>query len=469
MFRKSIASLSCALAALFCIDASIAAYEVPVAVDHAFGQDGFAAVPPFGPTYIVDASLGFVQFKHNSSDYLYVTMQHSVVDGFRGIVATRFAPDGSIVQNWAMNGQLRYDGFYPYFSTARLAERFQPGRPSSPGHPGSPDAQYVYIAATILTARGDIAYAVADIDVTQGAPIGTSFSAPLGHPPGVGYEAQRVGWIDASDDVLVAGMGATTAAGNVVDIFRLVGNPGTIDTSGGTWNEFSTPRDFRVNQMIPVGTQQLLDLVGGDGGTSAIYVQYDRNTRSVAQYSYVTLPCAVGEGTARSTADGIVRDTETLRSDVLLYGRSDCNGVNGTHASISRIANVGFAAIPLWTVHLDGAETDSSCSNFVGYGCDRSYVGLFKRKLHPNDTADATFVIAAGLDGTIRQIDLSFPDNPVVTGVEFNVGDLTVTPSLSQGTVLDYPTMVAPATKLGQYGLARVAIDRIFADGERPQ
>lgn len=421
-----------------------AAYRAPVAVDSSFGINGLAVVPGYDATYFVDEVLGFAKA---TDRYLVFSIQHNI-SGSR-LVGTMFDSSGRLVLSVGSLGSSIYAVPFPINSTARIAA----------------NGDSVYFAAVQFNSvSGDFQYYVLTVDAITGALTSFVTTGPFNNPSGGANQARAIDAIatpHVNDGVIVAGRGATALApGTVVDLLRIDGNPATIDASN-SYN-FQPTAGFRINQ-ISTALPGKVEMVGVDNAI-ATYSGFITSTGSTAGFATIPFRCPNSSSTS-SSADSIIRDA--FLSDALVYGRMTCPGSTDTYATLTRVSSIESSPTVEWSTTI-GRET-ANCDP-SGPACSSTYAKFFffqaDNESH-NFGTPRVLVTSPSQELVYFDVTEATDHAPAPVGTEVNQGDIIVTPSLNKGTELAYPNLIAPArrTSTGQMGLARIAIDRVFANG----
>ncbi|HEX6834818.1 MAG TPA: hypothetical protein VF132_14870 [Rudaea sp.] len=431
---------------MLCATIATAAYRAPMAIDHSFGQDGFAVVPPYLPGYTVHSTLGFVTLREG--DYIYFSVQ--TVGAMQQLVTTRFDADGHLVTNWGIGGSNVYT--LPFYYDAGIRLKVQ----------SAADLQeYIYIAG-VSASGGDLAYAVGVIRAYDGANYSFSQSAPYGYPALPLLHAQYISGIYYSNgDMLFIGRGYNNAGGpgDVVDIFHAISDPPIIDKSTSAWKELTTPG----LDVFEIGAEDhgAMPMAGHIGAQAAV-IFYDTAIRGVVATNTFNLPCPVGAVPLWSAVDNATYYFIPAQTGYVVYGRSACSDGAETHTALMWMSTTPANVLtPVWTVLFD--DKGSSCAS--QFACPSAYADLVRGGPPTNRTV---YALATTTNGALERVDLGRDlASPRMVGTETNRDDFAIYPSQILGAFINSnteATLVATAVRNGQQGLARIAIDRIFAD-----
>lgn len=442
MFRKCFVSMAAAVAALLFVPVCQAAYRAPMAIDRSFGQDGFAAVPPYQPGFGVFSAVGFVTL--DSGDYLLFTTQ--TLGSSTILAATRFNAEGSIVTNWGLNGSNIYPIPFDYSQQIRITKRVALG-----------GQEYVYLVG-VGGPSATSSYAVEVVRVSDGAQYSFSQSGPFGFPAVPLLHARHASAISDSGDVAIVGHGYNNAGGpgEVTDLFHTTSDPPVIDVTFSAWTELNLP------------ALEIFEMTSGAGGltlagrtsSQAMILFYDPAARSTLATNAFNLPCPSAAVPLFSSVDHAVPITG---QDFLVYGRSLCSGDPNDHVALMRMSGLHFSTpTPVWVLPFE--EANSGCALLTA--CSRSYFDILRVYLANSHTA-TYYALATTTNGALEHVDLGMDfQTPKLAGTEINNADFSIAPSQILGSDLqaDKGTLVAVSNRLGQLGLARIDIDRIFAD-----
>jgi hypothetical protein len=210
---------------------------------------------------------------------------------------------------------------------------------------------------------------------------------------------------------------------------------------------------LRINHLAPRG-DGTFDAVGTEA-SMALYLHYDARHLAVMQERYFPLSCGSGFGASTaSVADGIVRNA----ASTWLVGRANCG--DGARTLLAKVADIENAPIETWSTRVSEALTTS---NLLGPCLSCAAVV---------SVAVPGQVLVTSPSGYLARVDAA-------SGVVRGRDALLLTQGAASFAVL-------PTTRLGQsqsstgltgvamyhvppsspfFGLARVATDRLFADG----
>jgi hypothetical protein len=408
-----------------------------------YDQNWGADVPALDASGVLP--IGFVALPLTRG-YVFLTLQ--VVEGSPCIVVTRFNADGSLNTTWldpmvepyAALGSAILDTPVPDIDDhgnvkARIAVS-QDGT-----------SEKIYLAA-VLGSGSSMAVTRFDPDIHK---VEISAVASIGFTHGFGSIeaiATAVSVGSSGNGVLVAVAGNTTetskstiygAAGTSLTMSPLVSHSGT---------------DFRINY---VGSRNdgNVDVIGTEGGRARYMLVKPNSTAGIVNASQFDLTCPDGTAATSSVLDGIMPAPDDFsETESLVLGRAQCSG--GSFSSIERIADIGSTP-SIESVAQLGAEMN--CSDAFASAPCFSYLGA------TGDTANG--VMAFTPDAFLAHLNTS-ASQLRFSGDEVNAGAFgfpVILPTYLYGAASEYPYLVDMSIHSGQFGIRRIAVDRIFADG----
>ncbi len=429
-----------------------AQWQAGMAYDQNFG----AEVPVLDASHPDMGVIGFVQLPL-SGGYVFFSVQQ--IGTAKKLVMTRFNSDGSLDKFWARG---TYASLASYvigivlpdesFSTdesqyqARLTTAIE----------GSPATEKIYLAAKYTVGGAQYLY-VAKFDLTEPlesfaiSNLPTSFSDGAGAMIGVSTQITRTAGTPGVV-ALVQGIGSESTKASVVQAY---GDPTTIDIAEVL--TFTRPT-LRLNRLIarPDGLGEVV----GTSGSQALYMKLDVSRSAIVSETSFDLPCPSGF-TISSVIDNLTlippADSD---ADVLILGRVECS--DGLYSEVARVANIAtLPTIESFTAQKQGLEP---CPPpFASAGC------LYSSFLRTADTSPFTAFATTTLT-SLAHVATTAPIK--LLGNDFNQLNGPVFPAtlLSEeyGTYFTYPYVVGvdfDASSGNVKGLARLALDRIFAAG----
>jgi hypothetical protein len=181
---------------------------------------------------------------------------------------------------------------------------------------------------------------------------------------------------------------------------------------------------------------------------------YDAGGLGVVFEHYFDLGCDRGVSSTSSAADGLLRDTSLGDDELLIVGRAVCANDGNWHSVLS--APYGNRAVSTGGSAPECGDLLASCPWSFGVALlGRVYVVTPESRLVRVDTS-IEYVRVLGRDALSSQ----------------ELG-LSILPSARFGTSHDSPAYLTGIsmffTPRGfEYGLGRIALDRLFADGTEP-
>jgi hypothetical protein len=217
---------------------------------------------------------------------------------------------------------------------------------------------------------------------------------------------------------------------------------------------------FRVN---PLRTRSdgNVDAVGSQG-KQALYLLVRTAAPSNIDYeTYFDLKCPDGRAATTSAIDAMVLAPPALSDDdVLVLGRADC--AVGRVSMIERISNIRFrgeVAVKDYSM----LDLDSNCTDSVSdTACVASYL------VATGDASNNAVALTPAL--SLAHVDAN-ANRVTFLGDETNssaAGCAALAPTTNFGASLEYPYLVGMSLDAAMApGIHRIAVDRIFADGDR--
>lgn len=454
MTRRLAARAALALAFLMAPQAQAQSVASMIA-DGGFGFGGFASIPAVDTSTPASAPLGFVRMPL-SGGYLVLSVQ--TVSGVSRVVASRLTETGAIDNGWGSGGAQAYA--IPIPTGAANFTGFAPARVVV-ALEGSPAIEVVYLVGLYNDGDGRPNLMAMRLGA-NGAFLSFANSELFGFIGGAGSidaisPASGTALLAGHPGLLVAvrGQGSMADTTTIVQVFTPLGSVNTSIVDYATSDVRLSRPGLRINHLLAQDDGSF-DAVGTEGGM-ALYLHYDAKSLHVLQERYFALSCGTGFGaSSASVADGIVRNA----TSVLLLGRARCGG-DGTRAVLARVATIDIAPTEVWSSRVSDA--------FDGFA----------------DLLDPCLSCAAVMSDTVAGQVLVVSPSGYLAHVDAGNGRVAVRDALQlmQGAAV---FGVAPTTRLGLsqtppyltgiavynvppsaplYGLARVAVDRVFASG----
>ncbi len=439
MFSRTFAWL--AAAAFLVAMPLMAQYEGPIALDRSFGAGGFGGIPVLGNSPLGAVAIGFVRLPL-SGDFLYFSAQQ--LNGNDRVVATRLTPAGAVNTQWGNQGSLVYSLPVPDYAAANDVTF---------------DARLVVIVEgtaefVYLIGRKVNALTVARISIADGSFIYNSSTLPIAYASGVGSITAAAParastlYFTNSPGVLVAVRGAGSEV-NETDFVQVYSDGATLNIAEFSGTNGSITRQFLSINYMAVREDGAFDVAGTATG-KAMYMQYYAKSPQVLREIYFDL-C----GTT-SVADGMVRDP-SLGADAILATRSNCG------PALVRISSIdAIQPQVLWSVPTGVSDDNANCPNLIN-PCSNTFAAMSET-----------------VPGEVLALTPSFRLSHVKASTGLLLGrdelggvwmdnDLLFEPTYKLGAVQSGPYLVGiaylAAPFVRKYGLARVATDRLFADG----
>lgn len=456
--RRPFARLAALAVCLFAAPPTQAQHVAPMVLDAGFGIGGFAPIPAADIATPGATPLGFVRMPL-SGGYLMLSAQ--TVGGVSRVVASRFTDSGAVDGAWGSNGSATYAIPVPKDATAIGSAQ---GRVVI-GLEGSPAVEVVYLVGLYNDVNGRPNLMAARLGA-DGAFLSFGNSELFGFIGGAGsLDAVAPAAADAlyagHPGLLVAvrGKDSMVDTTTMVQVYTPVGTVNTSIVDYTTSDVRLSRPGLRVNHLRP-RDDGTFDAVGAEGGMS-MYLHYDARHLAVLQERYFALSCGTGSGASTaSVADGIVRDA----TSALLLGRASCGG-EGARVVLARVTDIENAPLQTWSTRVGDASS--------------AYTALLEPCMPCAAMASEAMpgqILVTSPSGHLARVDAA---SGIVRGRDalsstLGAASFAVLPTLrlgqSQssvwltGVALYY---VPPSTST--FGLARVATDRVFADGMETQ
>lgn len=435
--------------------AARAQHVAPMIPDSSFGIGGYAPIPSVDIATPGASPLGFVRLPLSGG---YVMLSAQTVSGATRVVATRFTEAGAVDSAWGSGGSQTYAGV-PVPKDAASVGGAQ-GRVVV-NLEGAPAVEVIYLTGLYDDVNGRPNLMAVRLGA-DGALLSFGNSELFGFLGGAGsIDAVASAGGDALYKghpgllVAVRGKGSMIDTTTMVQVFTPVGTPNTQIVDYTTSDVRLNRPNLRINHLVSRG-DGTFDAVGTEGGM-ALYLHYDAKHLAVMQERYFPLSCGTGFGASTaSVADGIVRNgTATW-----LVGRAHCGG-DGTRAVLARIADVENAPAETWSTRVSEALTGDTALLGPCFSCSAV-------------TSDAVpgQILVTSPSGYLARVDAAAGSVRGRDALSLMIGaagfGVLPTTMLGQSQASPWLTGVAmyyvpPSSPF--FGLARIATDRVFADG----
>lgn len=419
----------------------------PLVKDPRFGENGVAAFPKLDVSGASNPTpLGFVRTPR-SSGYLAASMQQYA--GVPTIIVSRFNDDGQLVTYWGNRGSLAIWQMFGVVrvSQARMTVNWEEGV-----------GEMVYLAVVyendvgnwlqvmrldsggILRSGGlehleDFADIPGEITAIAPAEIGQLGS----RDPGLLMAVQ--GRINKDRVILVEG--SASKYSYWMHLTRCYSSEACFTRPG-----------LRINQIVP-REDGMFDLIGTERG-KAMHMIYDARNSKIEQESFFDLGCGAG-GSTSSVLDGLARDDSLGDAATMVVGRAVCSVDGKTRSVMARLPG----AKPLQVITGDAV---GGCSDLLEPCPLSSLVVSSGHAYVVTPEARLVHVNTAAEYGRVLDQSLLYGDD----------WSLSILPTQRFGMAYVPPYLTGMAMTIAPegiaYGLGRVSLDRIFADGmDAPQ
>ncbi|MDC8013904.1 hypothetical protein [Tahibacter soli] len=438
---KRLAQMILAVAfAAFASAGAFASNALGVAIDPAFGANGFTALPRY-PTADPGTTVAPIGIAHLdvAGGYMVATLQR--VSGNDRMVLTRYTESGAIDAGWAFGGSQLPGLPVPYTPGGSLnAIKLVAGKEAG---------QDIFYLAFSLFSSPDFYVAVAkfradgSFDPNFGVGGYVSSRLPVSAPAGLLTVGGAAFTEVFGQPVLVV---AVTGKNNRLVFTRAHGSgAGALSDQGGgsALTMLATPN---ILQMRGSGLNHV-ELVGSVAN-DALYMDYDAGTL-VARPRVFRLPCPAGSNW--SAVDAIARPGAFV-DDALVAGRSSCIG-QGVTSMVARVQNIVNAPVFPWTAV---TETNTTCN---GTGPCIPVVFAY-------DDAHPDYALTVTPGGNIAPVRVA-DGATLSTFLLSNVGGASYPiHSTYRGTVFRWPRLVGFGVILpSSEAVSGLVIDGLFSDG----
>jgi hypothetical protein len=240
----------------------------------------------------------------------------------------------------------------------------------------------------------------------------------------------------------------------LIQVSTAPGSPITQVTSCASTGECINRPGLRIDQLLSREDGKF-DIVGAERGMP-MYMLYQASIGATVQENYfpIPVPGCVGAPMASAVMDGLVRDPSLEASGgfgptVLAFGRIDC-GASSKHSWLARV-ELGSINPTWWVARLDSA---GGCGDVL-VPCSSSSIGLL--------SSGKVYVITPS--GYLARRVVTEPIKNIGRDRLYDAGANIRVQPVNSYISLNYPYIVASAKSGSMPGIARISIDRIFADG----